>query len=220
MGSASARTYRPVRPDGLVDELAALCVGPPQRAHRVMIEGADAADPTALAAALAAKLRAAGRPCGAVNMADWLRPASLRLEHGHDDPDSYRDSWFDYAALRREVLDPLGPGGSGRWLPTLWDTRTDRATRAERVQAEPGAVLVVAGPMLLGRGLPFDLTVHLHLSEAALRRRTAPAHGWTVRALVEHEQLADSDLAADIVVRVDHADRPAISVRAAQQERR
>ncbi len=79
---------------------------------------------------------------------------------------------------------------------------------------------MVAGPMLLGRGLPFDLTVHLHLSEAALRRRTAPAHGWTVHALVEHEQLADSDLAADIVVRVDRADRPAIFVRAAQQERR
>lgn len=195
----------------MADELAALCMVGREQANRVMIDGADAAEPEALGAVLAAKLRAGGRPCAVLTMADWLRPASLRLEHGRADPNSYREAWFDYAALRREVLDPFGPGGSGCWLPTLWDAETDRATRAERVQAEPGTVLVVAGPMLLGRGLPFDLTVHLHLSEAALRRRSAPEFGWTVAGLLEHERLADSDLVADIVIRVDHAARPAIS---------
>jgi hypothetical protein len=196
----------------LADELAALCMVGREQTNRVMIDGADAAEPAVLGALLAARLRAGGRPCAELTMADWLRPASLRLEHGRADPNSYRDAWFDYASLSREVLDPFEPGGSGRWLPTLWDVETDRATRAERLQAEPGTVLVVAGPMLLGRGLPFDLTVHLHLSEAALRRRSAPELGWTVTALLEHERLAGSDLLADIVVRVDHAARPAISI--------
>jgi len=118
MASTPARAFRPVRPDGLVDEIAARCR--PGLAHpfRVLIDGADATHPSVLAAALAQWLRTSGRPCAQVDLHDWLRPASLRLEHGHNNQDSYQDHWFDYAALRREVLEPLGPGGSRMWLPT------------------------------------------------------------------------------------------------------
>ncbi len=196
-----------------MDELAALCRDARGQALRVMIDGADAAEPELLAVALAQRLRADGRPCATVQLADWLRPASLRLEHGHQDAQSYRANWFDYAALRREVLDPLGPGGQRRWLPTLWNARTDRATRAAHEHAPEDMVLLVAGPMLLGRGLPFELTVHLHLSAAALRRRTPAELGWTVDALVAHEDAVHSDAVADVVVRADHPDRPAIRAR-------
>lgn len=213
MGSVSARTYRPVRFGGMIDEIVALCLTPPVGAFRVLLDGADAVDPATLSAGLAAVLRASGRPCAEVSLSDWLRPASVRLEHGREDADSYRGNWFDYAALRREVLDPLGPAGSGWWLPTLWNARTDRATRAPRQYAPAGTVLLVTGPMLLGRALPSELTVHLHLSPAALRRRTDPGQAWTVDALLTHEELAGSDVAADVVVRADHPDRPAIAVR-------
>ncbi len=207
--------YRAVRPAVLLAEFAAVCLTTSAEgsALRVLVDGADTAEPAALSTAVAEAVRAAGRPCAVVGLADWLRPASLRLEHGHRDGDSFRDHWYDYAALRREVLDPLGPGGSGQWLPTLWDASADRATRAVRHTAPPGMVLLVAGPMLLGRELACELTAHLHLSEAALRRQTSPELGWTVPALMEHEQKANSDTVADLVVRADHPDRPAVAFR-------
>ncbi len=215
MGPSGAPHFRAVSPDALAAELVALCLRVEQHgpALRVLLDGADAARPAELAAAVAELLRAAGRPCAVVDLRWWLRPASLRLEHGRTDADSYRDEWFDLAALRREVLDPLGPGGTGQWLPTLWDPATDRATRAARLRCGEGQVVLVAGPMLLGRGLPAELAVHLHLSEASLRRRVTDELAWTVPALVAHERDADSDAVADAVVRTDHPDRPALLVR-------
>lgn len=202
--------FRPVTPAVLADELALRCAGlDPERGARVVLDGADAAAPGALANAVATRLRAAGRPCARVSLADFWRPASLRLEHGRD-AESYRSAWFDLGALVREVLDPLGPDGSGTWLPTLWDPSTDRATRAGRRVAAPGTVLVVDGPMLLGQWLPVELGVHLHLSAAALRRRTPDDEAWTVPALLEHEDDVGTDDLADVLVRSEHADRPAV----------
>ncbi|MYW00556.1 uridine kinase, partial [Streptomyces sp. SID3343] len=123
-------TVRPVTPDVLVSELVGAVV---RRAEgrewtRVAVDGADAAEPGVLADALVAPLRLLGRPVLRVRARDFLRPASVRLEYGHTDAESYLWGWLDDAALRREVLDPLGPGGTGRALPTLWDAARDRAT--------------------------------------------------------------------------------------------
>lgn len=222
-GPATVRTMAPaagggspiraVRPDVLVAELVELCrTRPVGGSLRVAVDGAPAAQPASLAAVLAERLRANGRPCGVVDLNDWLRPASLRLEHGRRDAESFRQNWFDYAAVRREVLDPLGPEGSGQWLAALWDADADRATRAQRQSAPDGMVVLVSGPMLLGRGLPFDLTVHLHLSPPMLRRRTPAELEWTVAALLAHEDLTHSADLADVMVRADHPERPAIRV--------
>ena len=59
-------------------------------------------------------LRVLGRPAVRISTGDFLRPASVRLEFGRTDPDAYYDGWVDEAGLRREVLDPTEPGGSGR----------------------------------------------------------------------------------------------------------
>ena len=77
--------------------------------------------PGPLADALVDPLRVRGHPVVRVRAADQLRPASLRLERGRTDPDSFYDDWLDADGLRREVLDPLGPGGavgSGRCAGT------------------------------------------------------------------------------------------------------
>ena len=74
-----------------------------------------------LARLVAAALEALSRQVLLVDVADFLRPASLRLERGCDDPDAFYEDWIDVAALRREVLEPAGPGGTRRLLPSLWD---------------------------------------------------------------------------------------------------
>lgn len=200
--------FRPVTPDLLVAEvtesIAAAAAAP---WTRVMIDGAPPADPGGFADRLADALRLRGRPVRRVSAGDFLRPASLRFERGRTDPDARHDDWLDVAGLRREVLDRAG---TGRLLPTLWNAATDRATRAEYVELPPGGVLVLDGELLLGRGLPVDLAVHLSLSLSALRRRMPEADTWALPAFERYESAVRPLHAADIAVRVDDPAHPAL----------
>ncbi|WP_341715966.1 uridine kinase [Micromonospora sp. FIMYZ51] len=202
---------RPISPQRLVAELAErLADAVPAGRLRVGIDGAPAARPGELAAALVDPLRALSRPVLHVRAEDFLRPASVRLERGRHNPDAYYESWVDEAGLRREVLDPAGPAGTGRLLPSLWDAAADRATRAGYVELPPGGVVLVSGAFLLGGGLPFDRTVHLEMSAGALRRRSAAEQAWTLPAFARYADEVAPASFADLVVRVDDPRRPAI----------
>jgi hypothetical protein len=204
-------SVRPISTAGLLTELADTITGAPSRGwSRVAVDGAPPARPDVLADALVDPLRLRGRPVLRVRAADYLRPASLRFEHGRTDPDAFYSDWLDVGGLAREALDPLAPGGTGRVLPALWDTATDRASRAGYVDLPEGGVLVVDGSLLLGRDLAFDLTVHLALSPAALRRQLDEADHWTLPAYARYTDQAAPERTADVVVRVDHAAHPAI----------
>ncbi|GAA3910551.1 hypothetical protein GCM10022244_20690 [Streptomyces gulbargensis] len=174
---------------------------------KVGLDGPPAAPGGELAANLAEQLRARGRAVHVVATDGFLRPASLRYEHGKQDPDAYYGDWVDTGALWREVFTPLEPGGTGRVLPDLWDPVRDRATRSPYVTLPPGGVLIVHGPFLLGHWFPFDLTVHLRLSPAALARRTEEA--WTLPAFDRYATEVDPAGTADVVVRADDPRHPA-----------
>ncbi|MCX4749369.1 uridine kinase [Kitasatospora sp. NBC_01287] len=176
---------------------------------RIALDGAPAAHPEQLAADLAAELRLRGRPVQRVRSRSFLRSASLRLEYGHQDADAYYDRWLDDDALFREVFTPLDPGGTGRVLPDLRDPVTDRSTRSPYVELAPGTVLLLDGQLLLGRWFPFDLAVHLRMSEPALRRRTEEGERWTLPAFARYEAEVRPDEAADILVRADDPAHPA-----------
>jgi hypothetical protein len=205
----SIMKFRPVTLDLLVGELADLIAArPPGGWTRVAVDGAPPSRPEAFADRLADGLRLRGRPALRVSARDFLRPASLRFEHGHDDPGARYDDWLDAGGLTREVLAPLGPGGSGRVLPALWDAAADRATRADYVELAPGGVLVVDGELLLGRGLTFEHTVHLWLSAPALARRFADA--WALPAFARYDAEVRPLHVADTGVRVDDPGHPAL----------
>lgn len=195
------------------DEVAALVV---ERAAavdgwvRVGVDGAPPTEPGALADRVAEGLRVAGRPVLRVSAEDFLRPASVRLEHGREDPDSFFEDRLDASALAREVLDPLEPGGSGLVLPSLWDAHRDRATRAERVPLAPGGAVVLDGSLLLGRWLALDVVVHLGVRPATLARRTRAELAWTLPAYERYEDEALPRQAADVVVLVDDPRHPAL----------
>ncbi|PZG18587.1 uridine kinase [Nonomuraea aridisoli] len=205
---------RPISREALVEELAELIAARPSRAWtRVAVDGAPAARPGELADALVAPLRLRGRAAVRVSAGDYLRPASLRLEYGRTDPDVFYDDWLDVKALAREVLDPLDPGGSGRVLPALWDSRVDRAYRVPYEEVPPGGVVLVDGTLLLGRWLAFDLSVHVWLSRGALERGTPEDERWRLPAYERYEREVRPQETADVVVRADHPDRPAVLVR-------
>ena len=194
---------RPVSPDALPVLLADWLAASPGTV-RAAIDGAPAAHPAELAAALSDPLQAAGRPFVHVRADGFWRDASLRFEHGRQDVESYL-AWLDYGALRREVLDAPG------WvLPSLRDPRTNRATRAERRSLTEGTVLVVSGALLLGLGLPFDRVVHLAMSSAARARRTAGEDAWTLPAFDRYDADVRPAEIADVVIKVDDPRHPAV----------
>jgi hypothetical protein len=202
---------RPVSFEVLIEELAdRLGEQDPDQRLRVAVDGPPAAVPERLADALVDPLRVRGRPAVRIATDDFLRPASVRLEYGRTNPDAFYSGWLDDAALRREVLDPAGPGGSGRIVTRLWDARTDRATREPYTPLPPTAVVLVSGPLLLGAGLPFEVMVHLELSAAALERRTDPDLRWTLPAYARYRTEVDPASFADVVVRLDDPRRPAL----------
>ncbi|MDA3627941.1 uridine kinase [Saccharopolyspora sp. WRP15-2] len=201
---------RPVTPELLAAEVVDRIDALPRRWARIAVDGAPAAGTGDLADALVEPLRTRGREVVRVRMADYLRPASLRLEHGHHDPDSYYESWYDLRGLTREVLDPLSDSGNGRVLPALWDAEADRSPRLPRVQLPDRAVAIVDGPLLLGAGLPFDFTVHLWLPEAALHRRTPEPDRWTLLAFHRYTGEVAPEHLADYVVKADRPGHPAV----------
>lgn len=203
--------FRPITPESLVDELVDRLAGErPGEWLRVAVDGPAAADPDRLADALVDPLRVRGRSVVRVRAADYLRPASLRYESGRTNPDAFYADWLDEAGLRREVLYPAALGGTGRVLPALWNPVTDRASRADYRTLPPGAVVIVSGPLLLGGGLPFDLSVHLLLSAGALARRTAPAEEWTLPAFARYAAEVAPATFADVVIRADDPCHPAL----------
>ena len=180
---------------------------------RLAVEGPVAADAAALADAVAAALSDLAVPVARVRGDDFLRARSLRLEHGPADPDAFFDGWYDLAALRREVLDPLGPGGTMQWLPGLRDPVTDRPLRRPPADAAPGTVAVVDGRFFARWEVAdaVDLLVHLDVTPAARARRVpADEHARVLPAWERYLQWCDPAATAAFVVRADRPTHPTL----------
>jgi hypothetical protein len=201
-----SRPAHPVAPEALAELVAARLL---DRAglFRVAVDGPSWAGADDLADALLTPIRLAGRFAGVVRAESFWRDASLRLEHGRADPDAFAE-WLDAAALKREVLDRAVEQWS--YLPSRRDPRTNRATREAPVPLPGDAVIMVAGPFLLGRGLPFDASVHLALTPGARTRRVPVDQHWTLPAFDGYDAVVRPAEIADIVVRYDDPRHPAL----------
>lgn len=204
-----SRRLRPVDASALPALLAEL-VAARSGIVRVAVDGPECARPQELADALSEPLGVLGRPYAHIRAESFWRDASLRLEHGREDVDSVL-SWLDVDALRREVLQPLGPGAAHSYLPSLRDPVSNRATREPARAAADGTVVAVSGQFLLGLGLPFDVTVHIAVSSAARARRTDADLQWTLPAFDRYDADAAPTAQADVVIRWDDPRHPAIS---------
>ena len=201
----TARAPSPISPDGLIDGIAAraLALRPP---GVVLVDGSPATEPDRIADAVAVQIRTAGRPALHVDSRTFWRDASLRLEFGREDVDSYLD-WVDAGALRREVVDRLRAGRPV--LPSLRDPVTNRATRTEPVDVG-GGVVVISGAFLLRHDLDPDLVVHLAASAGALARRLPEDQAWTVPAFTRYDRESRPSSRSDVVVRCEDPKRPAV----------
>jgi uridine kinase len=135
----------------------------PQRVIRVAIDGVDGAGKTTLADALVPLISALGRPVIRASVDDFHHPRAVRYARGRYSPDGFYLDSYDYDSFRRLLLDPLSPGGSGRYATKFFDLENDKPFELISHQAEPPAALVVDGIFLQRAELRsyWDLSIFL-----------------------------------------------------------
>lgn len=146
---------------------------------RVGIDGVDGAGKTTLADKLAQVLEARGIRVIRSSIDGFHNPRAVRYVRGKDSPEGfYRDS-FNIAAFKRELLDPLGPGGSGRYRKAVYDHRTDGAVDGPVEVAGRSGVLLVDGIFLHRPELrrSWDLSVFINVPFAESYSRMALRDG-------------------------------------------
>ncbi|MHB1510259.1 MAG: nucleoside/nucleotide kinase family protein [Acidimicrobiales bacterium] len=217
--------------DELLSRLAE-AVGSVAAAHatRVAVDGPPAAGKTTLADELAFILRAQGREVLRASIEGFLLPRSLRYRRGvYSGQACYHDS-FDYDALHRVLLDPLGPGGDRRFQQAVYDRPTDTALSQPITTARPDAVLVFDGVFLLRPELTdrWDLRIFVcsafaeTLDRARTRDRALYGSATEVERRFRHRYRPAQQLNfaaarpldhADIIVHNDEPQQPAWEVR-------
>src|ERR1700722_19402706 len=134
----------------LLDRLAgAIEAVPTSHPPRGAGGGRPAAGKTTLADELARLLRTRGGEVIRTSTESFHRPRAQRYRRGEFSPEAnYHDS-FDYDALRRVLLDPLGPDGDRRYQRAVYDLDTDTALSRPATTAAADAVLLLDGVFLL-----------------------------------------------------------------------
>ncbi len=141
---------------------------------RVAVDGPDAAGKTTLADELAATLGSSGIAVVRASIDGFHHPAAVRHRRIEDEPAlSYYEDSFDYAAVRRLLLDPLGSTGERRVHTRIFDHRSDRATHEPPRTVPVHAVLLFDGVFLLRPELEgcWDLSIFLRVSPAVSLER-------------------------------------------------
>ena len=134
----------------LLEQLADLIVSV-EKSHpvRVAIDGVDAIGKTTLADELVGHVEQRGRPVVRASIDGYHRPRAERYQRGQDSAEGYYYDSFDYDSLKDELLEQLGPSGSMRYRPAVFDVWSD-AFLYQRFQTAPtNAILLFDGIFLL-----------------------------------------------------------------------
>jgi len=138
---------------------------------RVGVDGVDGVGKTAFADMLARAIEARGRAVIRASVDGFHNPGKVRYRRGRASPVGFYLDSYDYVALRKVLLDPLGPDGSRTYCPAIFDHVTDTPLPMRMLVADPASVLVFDGIFLHRPGLrdvwdlsifldaPFDVTI-------------------------------------------------------------
>ena len=146
---------------------------------RVGIDGVDGAGKSIFGDELAQVLIAAGRSVIRASVDRFHNPRALRYRLGRQSPQGYFRDSYDYAQLKALLLDPLSPGGQGRYRSAAFDHRTDQPVHGAEAQAAPGDILVFDGIFLHRPELRdyWDYSIFLEVSFAVSMARCAQRDG-------------------------------------------
>lgn len=163
--------------DFLARQILAPRVHAAQSTHplRVGIDGVDCSGKTHFADELGRATGHLGLPVLRASTDGFHNPRAVRYQKGPDSPEGYYHDSFDYALMRRALLDPLGPGGDRHCRLAAFDVRADAPIQVEETLAAPNTVLLFDGIFLARPELEncFDLRIFLDVSfDTVLQRAT------------------------------------------------
>ncbi len=129
----------------LVTRMAAEILARSDRRIRVAVDGRTAAGKTSFGHELAAAVRGFDRPTLRASLDDFKHAWPHADEHGYDrlSGEGYYRNAHDHDSVRRLLLDPAGPTGSGQVVLCAHDPLTGIDHRDVVVEARPDAVLIV-----------------------------------------------------------------------------
>jgi uridine kinase len=167
---AAVGSGRPKIVERVADHLVAQRVG---HTLRVGVDGISAAGKSTFALELVAAVRARGRPAIHLSMDDFHHERAHRYRQGRDSAVGYYHDAYDFDALAKLVLFPLGPGGDGRYTARVLDLQNDTAFDEPPIDAPEHGVLIVDGTFLQRAELAglWDETVFVDTSFSVARDR-------------------------------------------------
>jgi len=130
---------------------------------RVGIDGNDGAGKTTFANVLAEVLAARGLPVIRSSVDGFHNPKAIRYRSGRMSPTGFYADSYDYVRLKALLLDPLSPGGTGRYVPAVFDHHADSTVDSDAQQANRGDILLFDGIFLHRPELRdyWDLSIYL-----------------------------------------------------------
>lgn len=142
---------------------------------QVAVDGITGVGKTTFARGLVGAVQERSRVAAQVSMDGFHNPRAVRYRQGRGSADGYYEDAYDFASMRRELLDPLGPGGDRRYRTAVIDLATDEAIDESPLTASADDVVVVDGSFLQKPELAggWDLVVYLHASFEAAEARGA-----------------------------------------------
>lgn len=161
----------------IADEICARLDG---NVLRVGIDGRDGAGKTMFADELGKVVESRGCAVIRASTDSFHNPRKLRYRLGRSSPEGYFLDSFNLSKLRELLLDPLSPGGTGRYCQSYFDHLADSCVSPEWRQATKPSILLFDG-IFIHRDelLPYwDFSVFLSVStKEGLRRCHARAGG-------------------------------------------
>src|SRR5262245_50966122 len=112
----------------LAEKIAAL---EKDRVQRVGIDGVDGIGKTTLANQLAPIVEALWPPVIRGSVDGFHHPRVIRYRLGKASPEGFFRDSYNYPELKRRLLDPLSPGGSGRYTLAVFNVETDQEVHLE-----------------------------------------------------------------------------------------
>jgi uridine kinase len=155
----------------------------------VAVDGTDGSGKTTFAEKLAAELRHQRRETVMIPADNFLNPSQVRYRRGRWSPEGFWLDSYDYPALHRDVIIPLGLQGDGRYRTAAIDPYHDLPFTPAARQAVPGTVVIVEGLFLHRDSLTarWDYSIFLDVPFAVSVRRLADRDG--TPADPEHPQM-------------------------------
>lgn len=108
----------------------------------------DGAGKTTFAGELAPYIENSGRPVIRASVDGFHHPSEIRYRLGENSPEGYFHESYNYQLLKKLLLEPLNPGGSGVYVPAVFNVDTNSPVPIIKKQAAPRSILLLDGIFL------------------------------------------------------------------------